>query len=158
MTHEEIVAVAHVLSTSAGIEAGVAYGLVADAIEALKAKAKARPPAAPVIYYNTLAEANEARQLEWTNSDKLDLSYYGNAAAGEMGEACNVIKKLERERLGLDGSRATVADLATELADVEIYVSLIAIKAKIDMNHAVFNKFNETSKKLGFRTRLRLWP
>jgi hypothetical protein len=41
---------------------------------------------------------------------------------------------------------------------VEIYVSLIAIKAKIDMNHAVFNKFNETSKKLGFRTRLRLWP
>ena len=38
MTHEEIVAVAHVLSTSAGMDSGVAYGLVADAIEALKGR------------------------------------------------------------------------------------------------------------------------
>ena len=109
----------------------------------------------PVIYYDTLQEANIARQLEWKNSHKLDLSYYGNAAAGEMGEACNIIKKLERERLGLDGSRATIEHLAEELGDVIVYVSLIAIKAGIDLDKAVVEKFNATSRKLGFKARIR---
>ena len=158
MTHEEIVAVAHVLSTSAGIDSGVAYGLVADAIEALKAKTKTEKPTTPVVYYEKLEDANIARQAEWTNSDKLDLSYYGNAAAGEMGEACNVIKKLERERLGLDGTRSTVGALAKELADVSVYVSLIAIKARINLDRAIMEKFNETSHKLGFKTRLHRCP
>jgi NTP pyrophosphatase (non-canonical NTP hydrolase) len=50
----------------------------------------------------------------------LSLAYKGNELAGEAGEACNVIKKLERERLGMPGSRDTVAHLAEELADVII--------------------------------------
>lgn len=58
--------------------------------------------------YHSLRAANVARQEEWDPGDKITLSYRGNELAGEVGEACNIIKKIERERLGIRGSRATV--------------------------------------------------
>ncbi len=74
-----------------------------------------------------LHKANIARQKEWENSDtKCDLDFWAVELAGEVGEACNIIKKLERERMGMRGSRATLQDLADELADVIICVDLIA--------------------------------
>lgn len=64
--------------------------------------------------YDTLKDANAARELEWRSTVdgkpvQLPLSYWGNAMAGEAGEACNVIKKLERERYGLKGSRSSTS-------------------------------------------------
>ncbi len=53
-----------------------------------------------------LRSANTLRQAEWDRESRIDLSYRGNELAGEVGEACNIIKKLERERLGIAGSRA----------------------------------------------------
>lgn len=71
--------------------------------------------------------ANIARGKEWEGSnDKCGIDFWGVELAGEVGEACNIIKKLERERIGLRGSRATLHDLADELADVIICVDLIA--------------------------------
>jgi NTP pyrophosphatase (non-canonical NTP hydrolase) len=97
-----------------------------------------------------LRTAQDARQKQWDPGVKLDLAYFGNAAAGEMGEACNIIKKLERDRHGLPGSRATVGQLADELADVIIYLDLIAAKTGIDLETAIKNKFNKDSHKHGF--------
>lgn len=51
-----------------------------------------------------LRHANAVRAKEWTGDDIVSLSFRGNELAGETGEACNVIKKLERERLGYIGS------------------------------------------------------
>jgi len=96
---------------------------------------------------------NTLRQKEWDPTDKIDLSYRGNELAGEVGEACNVIKKLERERYGIRGSRDTIEHLAEELADVIICVDLIAASMGIDLNAAVIQKFNATSEKLGLKTR-----
>jgi len=104
--------------------------------------------------YITLRAANVARQLEWDTDGRLDAAYRGNELAGEVGEACNVIKKLERERHGIRGSRATVSDLADELADVIICVDLIAMQYGIDLDAAVARKFNVTSEKVGLDTRL----
>lgn len=101
----------------------------------------------------TLREANVSRQAEWDPSDKITLAYRGNELAGEIGEACNVIKKLERERLGIDGSRDTIEHLAEELADGVICLDLIAMQAGIDLEAAVEAKFNATSKKIGLATR-----
>lgn len=98
--------------------------------------------------------ANEARQREWDAGNQLSLAYRGNELAGEVGEACNVIKKLERERLGIAGSRDTLEHLAQELADVIICVDLVAMAAGIDMKEAVRSKFNATSEKVGLKTRL----
>lgn len=104
--------------------------------------------------YHTLREANAARQVLWDAGGQIDLSYRGNELAGETGEACNVIKKLERERLGIRGSRDTLAHLAEELADVVICADLIALAAGIDLDAAVRDKFNATSAKIDLPTRL----
>lgn len=97
--------------------------------------------------FKVLREANVERQAEWDADSKLTPSYRGNEAAGELGEACNIIKKLERERLGLKGSRASKEDLADELADVVICIDLIANDFGLDLGEAIKRKFNKTSEK-----------
>lgn len=104
--------------------------------------------------HTTLKAANQARQKEWDVDNKIDLAFRGNELAGEVGEACNVIKKLERERLGIKGSRDTAEHLAEELADVVICVDLIAMHLGIDLNNAIRNKFNATSVKQNLKTRM----
>lgn len=103
--------------------------------------------------YNTLRTANLARMKEWVQDVPLSLSFKGNELAGEVGEACNVIKKLDREKLGLRGSRATVEQLREELADVIICVDLIAMEVGLDMDQAVKDKFNKTSEERGLTVR-----
>ena len=104
--------------------------------------------------FASLRIANRARQAEWDIGNKIGLAYRGNELAGEAGEACNVIKKLARERMGIDGSRATVDQLAEELADVVICADLIAMDEGIDLDAAIRRKFNATSAKVGLKTRM----
>lgn len=100
-------------------------------------------------YYKSLHHANVARNKQWDNKNALDLSFRGNELAGEVGEACNIIKKLERERLGLVGSRDTNEHLIEELCDVVICTYLIAMQIGINLDPHVARKFNETSRKRG---------
>lgn len=104
--------------------------------------------------YPTLRSANIARQKEWTRGVSVSLSYKGLEMAGEAGEACNEIKKLERETLGMPGSRSSRERVAEELADVIICVDLIALELGIDLHAAVRDKFNATSEKVGLETRM----
>ena len=106
--------------------------------------------------YSSLTEANTARQSAWCPDQQPDLSFRGNELAGETGEVCNVIKKLERERQGWRGSRDTKEHLAEELADVVICANLVAIAAGIDLDSSVESKFNSTSEKVGLPHRLKL--
>lgn len=106
-----------------------------------------------MIFKTTLREANESRQKEWDAGNQISLSYRGNELAGETGEACNIIKKLERERLGIVGSRSTREKLAEELADVVICADLIAMAENIDLQEAVRRKFNKTSEANNLETR-----
>lgn len=104
---------------------------------------------------NNLRAANVARDQEWnTGSERLSLTFRATELAGEVGEACNVIKKLERERIGLVGSRDTKEHLAEELADIVICTDLVAMDAGIDLDAAIAAKFNATSEKNGLATRL----
>ncbi|AEH79688.1 MazG nucleotide pyrophosphohydrolase domain superfamily [Sinorhizobium meliloti SM11] len=107
------------------------------------------------ITLSDLQAAHVERQEEWCPDQKPDLSFRGNEMAGEVGEACNVIKKLERERHGWRGSRATKEQLAEELADVVHTAVLCAITAGIDLEPAVIDKFNSTSEKNGLASRIR---
>ncbi|KAB2783716.1 MazG-like family protein [Brucella anthropi] len=108
---------------------------------------------------NTLRAANVARDQEWnTGSERLSLTFRATELAGEVGEACNVIKKLERERIGLVGSRDTKEHLAEELADIVICTDLVAMDAGIDLDAAIAAKFNATSEKNGLATRLSISP
>lgn len=105
-----------------------------------------------------LRRANVARQEEWCPDQKPDLAYRGNELAGEVGEACNIIKKLERERHGWRGSRSSIEALASELADVVICTDLAAHAAGIDLGAAVRSAFNATSEKNGLAARLAAPP
>lgn len=98
--------------------------------------------------------ANLARHVEWAKGNDIPLSFRGVELAGEVGEACNEIKKLERTRIGIAGGKEGLADLKEELADVLICVDLIAMDLEIDLGEAVRSKFNKTSEKLGLKTRL----
>jgi len=97
-----------------------------------------------------LQYANYRRSRQWDPRNKITLLFHSNELAGEAGEAANVVKKMEREAMGLPGSRATTQDLGSELADVVICASLTANKAGIDLPTAVIKKFNETSREKGF--------
>ncbi|MGH6775924.1 MazG-like family protein [Brucella tritici] len=102
-----------------------------------------------------LRAANVARDREWnTGSERVSMTFRATELAGEVGEACNVIKKLERERIGLVGSRDTKVHLAEELADIVICTDLVAMDAGIDLDAAIAAKFNATSEKNGLATRL----
>jgi NTP pyrophosphatase (non-canonical NTP hydrolase) len=101
-------------------------------------------------FLQLLRIANTTRDKQWDPAGKFDLSFFGNELGGESGEAQNVIKKLERERLGAVGSRSTPQALAEELADVIIVCDLIALRFNIDLEDAIRHKFNATSAKNGF--------
>lgn len=104
--------------------------------------------------FQLLRYANITRQNEWDPNSVVDLSYRGNELGGECGEAQNIIKKLERERLGIRGSRATLPMLAEELADVVICTDLIAAACGLNLEAAIHLKFNATSDKYKFLTRI----
>lgn len=89
----------------------------------------------------------------WTGSD------WSNAAAGEMGEACNIVKKLRRaeaaQPAALDPAPADlVGMLATEIADTIIYLDLLAQYYNIHLPAAIVDKFNFVSEREGFPERL----
>lgn len=82
--------------------------------------------------------------------DSKDGPWWGNAMAGECGEACNVVKKIDRD--GLTDER--LAALAKELADLVTYADLLAARFGIDLGQAVAVKFNEVSQRVGSDLRL----
>jgi NTP pyrophosphatase (non-canonical NTP hydrolase) len=117
------------------------------------------PPGFSSYYFDNtlerLRKANLERWKEWYGDRDVPGSYFGNEMAGEAGEACNVIKKLDREMMGMVGSRATKEQLEEELADVLICIDLIAIRFGIDLTGDIIkNKFNKTSEKYGLKTKM----
>lgn len=109
---------------------------------------------------STLREVNLSRSARWhpEGIDSWSLSDWGVATAGEMGEALNIVKKLNRERDALTGNSNTLPELhqmlADELADTMIYLDLMAARAGINLSKAIAEKFNRTSEKNNFPERL----
>lgn len=84
--------------------------------------------------------------------DSWSLSDWLTATMGELGEAANLAKKLNRVRDGIPGNRETPEELRAalrdEIADTFIYLDLLAQYQGIDLETAVREKFNRTSAKL----------
>lgn len=79
------------------------------------------------------------------------LAQWCNAVTGELGEAANLIKKIERGDLTLDQARE---DLGRELADVQTYLDILAFRAGIDLGMATISKWNEVSRRINVPIRL----
>lgn len=84
----------------------------------------------------------------WTLSDWL------TATAGELGEAANVIKKLNRYRDGIPGNKqseqALRDQLRKELGDAFVYLDLLAQAADISIADAAVEVFNAKSVEIGY--------
>ena len=84
----------------------------------------------------------------WSLSDWL------TATMGELGEAANIAKKLNRVRDGIPGNSETEEQLREafreEVADVFIYLDLLAQSQGFTLAEVVPAKFHKTSKKIGY--------
>lgn len=80
---------------------------------------------------------------------------WAGAAAGEMGETCNIAKKMIRHRDKVRGNKGPdtsleflKSKLANEIADTVIYLDLLALHQDIDLAAAIAEAFNNKSKEL----------
>ena len=103
------------------------------------------------LTFDQLSDAVTVRDPEWGSTPR-SAAFATIELAGEVGEVCNEVKKLERTRLNLVGGKTDKTDLADELGDVVICCELLARKYGIDLGHAVLGKFNKTSLKHDFKT------
>lgn len=89
-----------------------------------------------LFIYDNWHEAQSARLKAWEgpHSEAFPLSFYSNELVGEIGEACNIIKKLHREEAGVPGSRDTVKHLSEELSDCLICTRNLWIKSGVELN------------------------
>jgi NTP pyrophosphatase (non-canonical NTP hydrolase) len=78
----------------------------------------------------------------WSPSD------WAMASAGELGEACNLLKKRLR------GEAIQDEAIGDELADTVIYLDLLAARLGIDLGEAVIRKFDVVSGRRGSPIRL----
>jgi NTP pyrophosphatase (non-canonical NTP hydrolase) len=114
------------------------------------------------LTFDQLSEANLARCRRWHPGFPLDDwtgADWSNAAAGEMGEACNVVKKLRRSDVGHPGANdpgraELITQLGEEIADTIIYLDLLAQHYGLDVADIVPAKFNAVSVREGFPERL----
>ena len=86
--------------------------------------------------------------------DSWSLSDWITATTGELGEAANIVKKLNRVRDGIPGNTEDAESLrlklAEELADVAIYLDLLAQAAGFDLETIREQKFRKSSRKIGY--------
>lgn len=114
------------------------------------------------LQMNALREANVARIPTFKNAkgkaahSKKDgsdwkLSAWCNAVTGELGELANFIKKVERGDFTLEEKRR---DIGKELADVNIYLDILAYRCGVNLGEEIINKFNEVSVRVGSPVRM----
>jgi len=111
-----------------------------------------------------LKKVNEKRSIIGFGMKLSDwsLSQWSNAVAGETGELCNIIKKVERgdynkrpenhsENKEYNAAYAAAQyrnDIAKEAADIVIYLDLLCTREGIDLGAEVVKKFNKVSQRI----------
>lgn len=84
----------------------------------------------------------------WSTSD------WFTAVMGELGEAANIAKKLNRVRDGIPGNTEKPSELrqalARELADTFIYLDLLAQSLGFEFSDVVPQVFDAKSAKIGW--------
>jgi len=83
--------------------------------------------------------------FDWSIAD------WVQAVTGELGEFANLAKKVRRGDLTLDAARP---DLAKELADVVIYLDILAHRCGVDLGEATVAKWDEVSERIGVELRI----
>jgi len=149
-------------------ESDCAHNVDADAAVIVEAASLLAGHNVPKIAltFDEVTRQNVERCKRWHKGGLEDwtIAQWAVATCGELGEACNAIKKLHR----VDDDIANISDegrlLATraealakigeELADTFIYLNLLALRCGVDLADEVVKKFNATSERYNFPERL----
>lgn len=87
--------------------------------------------------------------------DSWSLSDWMTALVGEVGEAANLVKKLNRVRDGIPGNTVGEGELRAalvdEIADIAVYLDLFAQVCGVDLETVRDVKFAKTSAKIGYK-------
>lgn len=112
------------------------------------------------MFFEELRKANLARAERWHGLNSWTPQMWGLAAAGEMGECCNALKKLHRHDEGVQ-QNAVVGDramleyaVAMEIGDTVVYLDLLAQRMGWTLEECVRQTFNRVSVREGFPERL----
>ena len=107
---------------------------------------------------NDLHECLRFYDLKKTNTERCEkhfhaindwsLTDWACAVAGEVGEMCNMIKKLKR------GENIDINEIGKEIADVVIYSDLLATRLGLSLSKLVTDKFNEVSDRVNCNIKL----
>ena len=98
------------------------------------------------LFKNSLGqEVHNKNGSDWSDSQWLE------ALVGEIGEYANFHKKYMR---GDITETQFVIDARKELADVQIYLDILAFRLGIDLGKATVDKFNEVSRRVGVDIKL----
>lgn len=112
-----------------------------------------------MMTFNEFSEENRKR-CESPNGFQHKLSDWSlsdwfTAILGELGEAANIAKKLNRVRDGIRGNKETEPELRDklkrELADTFIYLDLTAQAAGFRLGDVVLEVFEAKSQELGYK-------
>jgi len=96
------------------------------------------------MHLDQLREANQRRnQQSYKSCDNWTASDWGCAVSGEVGELCNLIKKIRR------GDNIPPGAIMKEIGDIAIYLDLAADHLGLSLSKCIQYAFEETSKKIG---------
>lgn len=108
----------------------------------------------------TISATNAQRCAEWHDMNEWSVSDWAVAMAGEAGEVCNAVKKLNRIRDGIrasnnsGGEAEQLDEIGKEIADTFLYLDLLAHRIGRDLQSLVIAKFNEVTRREGLSTLL----
>lgn len=108
------------------------------------------------LTFNTLRSANLMRCPLFKNAkgeiahpeglESWSVNQWFKAMVGELGEFANISKKVDRGDFTQEEAQQAMAD---ELADVQIYLDLLAARCGVDLGRATMSKWNEVSDRVG---------
>lgn len=115
------------------------------------------------LTFQTLRLANAKRLPEFKNSngelshpdpngvDTWSITDWFTALAGEVGELANIIKK---HRRGDITDEQLIALASPELAVVQTYLDLLAMRMRVDLGEVTMAKFNAVSERVGSKVKI----
>lgn len=119
------------------------------------------------LSFEELRKANESRCKRWHPGGIKDwsISDWAVATAGELGEMCNAIKKLNRiltnaQNINLEEGRSIVEvsdaieKIGREAGDTQVYLDLLCQRIGVSLEEYTKKVFNQKSVEYGFSERL----
>lgn len=102
-----------------------------------------------LLTYSYMDSELTRRSRQGFKTENWKIEDWALALAGEVGELCNVLKKVKRGDFLLDDARK--AECCKELADIIMYAQLGIKCLGSDTGEVIRSKFEEVSKRINYK-------